>query len=1260
MCARACLSAALVVLTCLPVSCQDMQTALSEDFSGPLPRWGLDPQGGALRVESGLTLVPVFGLTDATIEYRVKVEGEGLVELLLRYDIDTDDYYIFRVDTRIEGGDPPGFLKRAHGDSPWPIAGERSGQTPPADTWLDVKVELEGDQLRGYVDGEPVATLRDADYKVGGLGFRAQLSGGLVDDLTVSVPVGASYTLLEPYQPPPEARPAPFTEGTWTASWIWSPGEPEQLSRVFRKRFDVPAQPVEATCVVTCDNQYALYLNGEFIGRDTDWYSVETYDLLDKLRVGDNVLAVACENDEPGAAGLLLEFGATCEDGRFVHVASDESWRAAVAAPEGWAAVDYDDGAWGAASVVGKYPCPPWSGQASFPLPYLGPKQPLELVGAEVPERIEIGRPLAVTATWKPTQPLRESYPIVLTVKQGGGPALDVAVFQPNRKTWDWRPGVEHTETFTAQILPDTGYLLEPGRVEIGLEVRGTFYTDRSGYTVGEASFRPPAVAGAGRLPAPPGPEEASEGSFTDPTGVQHEWKLDGEGRIVVDGVPYVPLDAEGVYWCVADEGTKSLADINWRDTVQRICKQGGPSGADFVRVRLVDHIDATKTDHEFSEDGGLGGKSRVLSIGGRSYRVTSARDRLSYFAYTATCEHPRNPHLMMYQSVNDRERYTTIRIQPPWDNVGGGAYTGREYPCDGRPYEQMFVFYPRQEAIRFTVSRRSCEEPIEPESGAAVAHVWLLELLDPPGARPVVLSSSPEPDDNPRRLGMYLTHPVYMYSLYGYEGRSETERKASLRSFIDYLKFCGINMLQFNAVDGGDTTGMAFYESDLWPRSAGDLLRELLPLCEANDIQLVPIVTSISVPEGKHGFTTDSFQMDRFGELTTFFSSRPPLPDPLRPEVQELLFANLREILDICAQSPAVGGVGFRVNGKIGLCYGGEALGKTDRYTGYSPWDIQQFREDTGIAVPEMEPTPYEWIHDNCWERWLDWRCERTRDLWLDCRDLVREYRDDLLLYISCDMPSETPAWNIYWPEGETPLDCMRYHGVDPRLFSQEPGIILQRGMMVAADRYFTRTGQYGRNVQALKDFHYAEGVAEMYRGAEGDACELYHNYWEEFGVFKIGQFRTEFWGAATMFAHGRNYFEPFAFSLEKTNCHTLNVFSWERGSFGHEHDLRAFARAFRALPRGEGEDAAEFVAGQADGLWVRRFGDRLAVLNTTGEARTVRLRYPSVLPARKDLMDFGRYRVVVAGGDWERLGVDVALELEAYELRTLGFEGE
>ncbi len=1252
------LSVCLAVLqACWCFQATDSRVVLTEDFSGGLERWGLPRQSGELAIQPGPVVVPLYDVSDATIEYRAKVRGEGLIELAFRYDPDTDDYYLFRIDTRKAGGDPPGFLKRNHGEPPWVLVGQRTGKIPAGDTWLNVRVELVGKTFRGYLNNEHVATYEDSDFRVGGLAFRRQVSEAWIDDLKVIVPAGSSCKTADPVMPRPPKPPAPFTEGTWSAHWIWSPGTDEELVRVFRKSFDVPDAVHEATLAVTCDNAYELYVNGSLAGKDSDWYSLDTYDVRALLRTGRNELAVLCRNDGPGSAGLLLELGAVTRSGRHVHVVSDEGWQVSKTAPSGWSEMGFDDRLWAKAISVGKYPAPPWSNQARFRLPYLGSRQPIELVGMSAPKAIRMGQPFTVDIAWRPSQRLTGAYPIVLTARQGDQRPIELAVVEPRTPPSEWVVGQEHTETLSVQLWPDAGYFFSPGPIELGAELRGTFHSNRRDDRLVVSRLEASPRAENAAYPRPVAKVAGREGRFVDATGQEHVWSVSSDGRMMIDGRAHLPLDEEGVYWCEAPESADALAAIDWKARVKRISDRGGPSGADFVRVWLVDHIDATKTDHEFSEDGParLGGKSRVLALGDRSYRITSNRPKLSYFAYTATCRHPRNPHLMMFQSVNDIERYTTLRIQPPWDNVGGGVYTGREFPCDGKPFEQGFIFYPRETDVRFTVSRWPVEKDRRPESGGAVSHVWLFELVDSMAARSV---RTARPSGAQRRLGMYLTHPLYIYQLYGYRGETPEERRASVRSFIDYLKFCGINLLEFNAVDGGDTTGTAFYDSAIWPKATGNLLAELLPLCQENDIALVPIITSLSVPEGKFGFTKDSFQIDRFGKPTIFFDSRPPLPDPLRPEVQDLLLKNLREILDLCGKSPAVPAIGFRVNGKIGLCYGGSDEGRSDQYTGYSPWDIAEFKKDTGIDVPAMSPTPYEWIRANCWEKWLRWRCERTRQFWLRCRDLVRGTRDDLVLYASCDMPSETPAWNIYWPAGSTPLECWRFHGVDPRLFAREPGILLHRGMMIAADRYFSNSGQYARNVEAMKRFHYAPGVTELYNGAEGNACELYINYWEEFGVMPTGEFKTEFWGAATMVPLGRHYYEPIAFSVARTNCHTLNVFSWERGSFGHEHDLRGFARAFRALPKCEGEPAEAWIAGDAQGLWVRRFDDRLAILNTTGQPRTVVVQYAHMIPPGKDLIEFGRCEVVSAKADGARSQVRVELPLTAYELRVLGWE--
>jgi len=1246
---------------------------LEEDFGSGARSWGrVETTGGALLVK-GEVMVPVSWLSDAVIEYRARCRGEGILNLRFRYDLDQYVFYMLRLDARSEGGNPPGFLKRDATERWWHTCGERLlDRSLAPDTWVNVRLVLRGSRFEAFLDGEPAATLEDPEYGRGFLVFNNELQAGEVDWVRVSVPEDSAATLLG-ITPPREREPEPFSRGEWTAEWIWLPGPTEALVRYFRRAFDLPAEPGAATLAVTCDNRYEVWLNDRRVGSDGDWYRAESHDVTGLVRKGRNLLAVIGQNDEPGAAGLLLELGVSCTDGSYVNIHTDATWKASPEGLNGWSGPELDDGAWAQATSLGPHPQQPWAGQSALAIPYLGPKQPLRLVRLEVPGEIAIGEPFPVQATFIPPKALAHDYPLEVFLRRGGDEQR-IALVQPETPASRWPAGRQHQESLTVKVRADVGYVLDEGPCEVGARLLGTFEPGNPAPTRARL-VRGQATRFVGlRKPNPDG-SPVTAGVLLDAAGGKHPWELAPDGSISLDGTTYAVLPGSGgVYFCRLDDAARrALAPLDWPAQGRRLCAEGGPVPEDIVRVRLADWVDCSGEDHQFSEDAGLGGRSRVVEIGDRRYRVTCARKKTSYFAYSLECGAPRDPHLMLFQTPNDRERNTTVRIQPPWDNVGGGVYTGREYPCDGKPVECLFLFYPRDRDIRATVSSVPSYDSFDELTGAAVSNLWLFELEDALAARPLTVLA---PDGEQRKLGLYLTHPMYCYTLYGFPRGDEALRLASVKSFRDYLGFCGINLFELNAVDGGDTTSAAYYPSRLWRPEPGNLLAELLDLVAPTGVDIVPIVTSLNAAEGKFGFTRDSFQTDRFGNLSYFFDTRPPLPDPLRPEVQQALLDTLREILDLCGKNPAVPAVGFRVNGKIGLCYAGSQQGQCDQYTGYSEWDVEQFRRATGIEVPAgLEPTAYEWIREHCWEEWLAWRCRETAKLWRQARDLVRSYRPDLLLMASCDMPSETPAWNLYWPEGETPLRCMIYHGVDPRLYRDEEGLVLQRGMMVAADRYFTGHGQYDTNHWAHKTFHYAPGVAGMYGGRHGAWCELYHNYWEEFGIFPQGEFQTDFWGAATMAPWGRYFFEPVAFSIFETNAYAINLFSWERGSFAHEHDLRAFARAFRALPMAPGEDASRHVqlvkpariqptgtratgkpeaptAPEGEGLWARWFGDRLALCNFSPSEVTVRVTWPGALGEGQELVEAAGLALLAVG---PRDSVELKLTLAPYELRTL-----
>jgi len=1250
------------------------RTVLFTDFSKDFRAWGAVSRAGeALLLDRGEVLVPVTELRDAIVEYRARVQGEGILNLRFRYDLDKNLFYMFRIDTRPRGGNPPGFLKRNPTDKWWHLCGKRLAKQPSKPgQWVTVKVVIQGSRFEGYVDRRRVAELEDGDYPAGFLAFLNELCPAEIAWVRVSVPESSRARILgiPPGETESGEQNAMADQRRWRAEWIWLNGPKERLVRFFRRTFDLPAEAGEALLAVTCDNEYEVWINGRRIGSDGTWQNVEVYDVTRVLHKGRNVIAVRGENEAPGAAGVLAELGVNCLDGTYINVHTDQSWKAALAAGPDWMQPDFDDRGWSPARSLGRHPQPPWANQARLVPPDLGPKRPLRLVRLRAPRTVTVNEPFEIEALMEPLQPLAPGGTLEVVLHIPGDVPYPLTSVKPAVPTDKWPVRRPHSERLRVRIRPDAGYLFADTSCRLLVRTTGTYLAPGS---VDGAPVRLETGKGlrfVGFREAKP----AKSGVLRDAAGRRHPWRLRDDGAILIDGIPYAVLPGSGgVYFCRLDAAAlESLQPLDWAATGRRLCAEGGPLPEDVVRVRLVDHVDCRREDHEFSEDGGLGGHSRVVRIGDRRYRVTAARRRLSYFAYTMQCTAPRNPHLLLFQTVNDRERYTTVRIQPPWDNVGGGVYTGREYPCDGRPIECAFLFYPREQRIRLTVSSRACYEGQSDQSGAAVSHLWLFELEDVLADRPVTVLS---PQGRERRLGMYLTNPPYCYRLYGFHDAGQATRSASMRSFRDYLKFCGVNLFEFNAVDGADTTSSAHYPSRIWPARddvLGDALRFLAPA----GIDIVPIITSLNVAEGKFGFTRESFQIDRFGKRTHFFGSRPPLPDPLRPEAQKIMLDTLREILDICGKNPAVPAVGFRANGKIGLCYGGAQLGASDRYTGYSEWDVAEFRKDTGIDVPRgLKPTAYEWIRTHCWEQWLAWRCKRTAQFWRRMRDVVRSCRSDLLLMASCDMPSETPSWNIYWPEGESPLRCMIYHGVDPRLFSNEPNLLLQRGMMISADRYFTGHGQYDRNHWALKAFHYAPGVVEMYAGRYGGWCELYHNYWEEFGVFPQGEFRTHFWGAATMAPFGGWFYEPIAFSLYAANAYAVNLFSWERGTFAHEHDLRAFARAFRALPCMPGEDGARFVvlasprkvtAGgmcalkkpqrptepEGAGLWTRWFGDRLAVCNFSPEPVAVRVTWPRPLPEGRRLVEVAAMQRLIDGPE-ER--PSIVLRMAPYRLRTV-----
>jgi len=161
---------------------------------------------------------------------------------------------------------------------------------------------------------------------------------------------------------------APSFEGGF---WIWFPeGDPTSsvpaATRWFRGTAELPDGITAATLAITADNVYAVSVNGVEVARtdlDTDnedWRRPAVIDVLDRVRAGDNVIAVSATNATEGPAGLIAVLVVRTASGE-QKVFTDASWKATDQEPPAdWREFGFDDGGWPVVRVAAAWSGGPW------------------------------------------------------------------------------------------------------------------------------------------------------------------------------------------------------------------------------------------------------------------------------------------------------------------------------------------------------------------------------------------------------------------------------------------------------------------------------------------------------------------------------------------------------------------------------------------------------------------------------------------------------------------------------------------------------------------------------------------------------------------------------------------------------------------------------------------------------------------------------------------------------------------------------------
>jgi hypothetical protein len=113
--------------------------------------------------------------------------------------------------------------------------------------------------------------------------------------------------------------------------WIWSASgsRPAGEKVLFKKSLTLPAKAV-GRIIITCDNEYELIVNGNKVGGDANWETVEQFDLSGFLKQGENDFEVKARNlgGGPNGAGLYLLMTLTNFAGEQSTLTADRTWLA--------------------------------------------------------------------------------------------------------------------------------------------------------------------------------------------------------------------------------------------------------------------------------------------------------------------------------------------------------------------------------------------------------------------------------------------------------------------------------------------------------------------------------------------------------------------------------------------------------------------------------------------------------------------------------------------------------------------------------------------------------------------------------------------------------------------------------------------------------------------------------------------------------------------------------------------------------------------
>lgn len=674
-----------------------------------------------------------------------------------------------------------------------------------------------------------------------------------------------------------------------------------------------------------------------------------------------------------------------------------------------------------------------------------------------------------------------------------------------------------------------------------------------------------------------------------------------------------------------------------------------GDSYEEGMKLTLEDTIDFTDPNdpHPWVETPGCPNEPnarppavtepKIVRRNGLVYRETDTIERHEYgrgapfFSYQFTFQHPGDWYLMVLEYPDDADRWIGVSCSTTLTDVhnnskaGPSVWTGGKYPLSGKMKELRWIY--RSGPGPHTIDIIAVQ--LNHTAAAARLRIYHLDELpalgvNPPGERSLGLLTErttrwagfghtfgptrQPPRQLPTAPGDYQPLPERLQYL--------REALDACEHYTQYLRFTGQNLhvMGCHQYSDGNTP---FTPPQMLPASRvpRDLREMAVRVFGRNGISVIASIEydgnnclrdEYPFNDGQVALGADTaLLVSREGAQP---SGRPPNErgyspgwNFLHPRVEELALSVAADVAAKFADQPNFLGVNWTqyLTGEWNPGYGSRSWSDPLLYS-YDDATIARFEKDTGLDVPGEPPDPTRFAQraqflcaEDMRARWVQWRCEKTREFYLKARDAVRAADPDAEMFVSLyvDVP-HTRAW---LERGGSLHEFLREWGFDPTLMVEDEHLWVGRWLNAILHGEPAR-GRPG--YAAGWEQNVGEQFADLFAHEKRRHATIMHQ-WFEINYLAPGAYegrtprRTTWWtfdegqdiwplpgnrGRLLFQPAGDNAREAFIQALVGTDPQSLWFgFMDVNMMVGQEQELREFARVFRCLPAGRFEPVAD-----------------------------------------------------------------------------------